>query len=245
MAAGASICSYGLTTGPAAGVTELAGAAVFAVGSVNYMVGPTGSGLTSVGNYIVNDPPDPHFTFYAVPDRVGDATLPKGSPPLLRDAVSFVHASKVARAYLAALATTINRVGGAKVAHNRVWEGRQQRYAFMLARAGAAALHQVQRGEARLARDYAAFARTFRPLTSAQLAVAKRVRSITPRQRALLAGLGITPSALLSATHRAVPGAALPTALPINPLFRSQVSFGISMLLTYPKIPEVQTLAKL
>jgi hypothetical protein len=219
------------------------GAGTLGVITVQYTVQkPIGDGLASLGSYIMNDPPDAHFRTVARPAPVPAIKLPAGSGAdaralfaLRMDTARFVALKK-------AFITSIDRIGGAKRAHNRRFTGVQQRAALRYDRQAVTELRDVLK----LLPEVQAM--TVRDLTShgslslAQFRAAQarlRRHGFTRSEKKLLRELGLNPARVLAAALALKPGTVFPATPQINPRLPELIKTGIGVLHLYRLDPQV------
>jgi hypothetical protein len=245
MAAGGAMVGYSVYAGPASAVSATTGFVTMFAGAAGYYVGaPASRMLKSLGDYIVEDPPDPNYRKLPRAARVKRIRIPKKSPAVLRNLVAFKRAADAFDADATAMITAINRAGGARVAHDTRWESRQTRAALALGGAAREALEQLSTSMDAFNRDWAAYVQTLTPLTAEQIARGREALEGTPKFpaaiRKLLAAFGITLEALRDAAAQANPGDPLATSLQVSPILSGEIAFGKALLVLYPKVPEIQ-----
>ena len=200
-----------------------------------------GDALTVKGNKIMSDPPDPAFTSLPVVASVRKPLVPARSGRFVANMSAYIYASRQVVAYSNAMASAIDKAGGARAAGNLTWVGRQTRAAIAFARAEAAALTRLRTLQARVAIDLAAATRGVKPLTAAQIARAraqwaKPVPTATVR---LLSSYGLSVSTMRANLAKVRPGARVSRTLVLSPYVTALVNFEIAVLTLYPKNSQI------
>jgi hypothetical protein len=225
-----------------------AGAVVLVDAGLNhYVVGPAGAAAANLAKTVIKDPPDRHFHLIPRSGPVRAVVLPAGSPAALRDLGRLTLLARSFTATERAMVSAINRAGGAKAAHNPLWEGRQMRAALGFDRTAVADLRQILALEPKVQAEVASVTAAIKPLTSAQIARAKtsvKKHGLGGRLTKILSAFGISPASVRADLNRAKPGTRA-AAVPASPYLRGMTRLLIAALTSYPKVAQIESEAAL
>jgi hypothetical protein len=210
----------GVIAGVAVGVgtTPVSGGAGVGLGlSIGGIGLVAGQGIVITADKIIHDPPDPHFRSLVHVARVAPVHIvaQRGLAAHTAQVLGrLLTEQRVVRATGQALASTIDRAGGARKAHNQRWLGAQSRALLADARtlaAQAVSVVGLLRSVSALAAQSSLLSR---PVAAGAVAALKRrVAHGVPRTLAnAVRGLGVSPASLRAAILSA-PVAAVPASL--------------------------------